>query len=509
MGNQTNNLRIAKNTIYLYIRTILVMLISLYTSRVVLKVLGETDLGIYNLVGGIVTLMSFLQTAQTKATSRYITYELGRNGDKKELTRIYSLCVSIHILIAAIVFILAETIGLWLINECTNIPSKRIITANLVYQFSILTFIIHFLRNPLDSIIIAHEEMSVYAYMSIVEVILQLGVVYGLMCFSTDRLGLYGLMVLCVAIILFLCFLFYKNKKYPYYKFHFIWNKKESLSILSFSGWTLLGSSSNTLTQQGVSLLFNNFVGLVANTALGFANQVNGAVGRFVSSFTTAFNPQIVKLEAQNDKESLYRLMNRASKFSFSLCYLIALPLIANMDSILCLWLVDVPLYTKEFCQLILVCSIIDATTGVFNTTITATGRIRNYQVCIAFSFLLDFILSFILLHFKLYPALVFGSRILTRGIFNMIIGMRFVAKQVNFPILLYIKEVIIPILCILIITIPFSFIKPNSAAWFNLVFNFIVCGITSCIGICFIIMNKNERHKIFSMVKKKLKNYK
>ena len=477
---------------------------SLYTSRLVLQALGETDLGIYNLVGGIVALMAFLQSAQTKATSRFITYELGLGGEPSKLSRIYSICMSIHILIAIIIVIIAETVGLLIINEYTQIPESRIVAANVVYQFSIFTFVMHFIRCPLDSVIIAHEDMSVYAYMSILEVSLQLGLVFTVLYHSGDNLILYGSLVFAVSVILFLCYLMYRRKTYPVYKYGFIWDRKESIKVLSFSGWTLLGSSANTFTQQGVALLFNNFVGLVANTALGFANQVNAAVGRFVSSFTTAFNPQIIKFQAQGDKKSLFLLMNRASRYSFALCYVMALPIIANMEFILRIWLARVPEYTTEFCQLILVCSIIDATTGVFNTSITATGIIKNYQIGIALSFLLDLLCATIFLYFGIHPTIVFGSRIITRGFMNMLIGFYYSKKLFSFPLGRYFVEVIIPIGLTLMLTIPFSLLR-FSEGWLSFITNALLSVVVVSLCTVFVIMKKNERTTIKKIIKNRI----
>lgn len=505
MSVNSNNQRIAKNTLSLYIRTIVVMCVSLYTSRLVLQALGEIDLGIYNLVGGVVALMAFLQTAQTKSTSRFITYELGLRGESSKLSRVYSICVTIHILIAIIIVVIAETIGLLVINKFTQIPESRIAAANIVYQFSILTLVMHFVRCPLDAVIIAHEKMSVYAYMSVLEVALQLGLVFAVLNYTGDRLILYGLLLFVVSIILFACYLIYVKRTYPVYKeYKFIWDKNDSIKVLTFSGWTLLGSSANTLTQQGVSLLFNNFVGLIANTALGFANQVNTAVGRFVSSFTTAFNPQIIKFQAREERSSLYLLMNRASKFSFALCYLIALPIIANMEFVLSIWLGQVPEYTVEFCRLILVCSIIDATTGVFNTSITATGYIKKYQICIAISFLLDFIIAFLLLSFRLSPALVFGSRILTRGLLNMFVGFHYSVKLLSFPLHQYFREVLCPVFLTLMISVPISLIKV-SEGWVAFIINVIVCVLTVSLCSFFLIMKSNERSTVLNTLKVKL----
>ena len=390
MQSENANRRIAKNTIYLYVRTIVVMIVSLYTSRLVLQVLGETDLGIYNVVGGIVTLLAFLQTAQSKATSRYITYELGENASSKRLGHVFSACMTIHILIVLFFLLIAETLGLWAVHHWIVVPSERMQAALWVYQFAIFTFCIHMLRVPYDAVIIAHENMSVYAYMSIIEVVLQLLMVVALKYIVVDHLILYAGALSLIAVILFILYAVYVRLKHSQYRFSWVWDGQLSMKILSFSGWTMLGSTANTMTQQGVSLLFNNFVGLVANTALGFANQVNTAVGRFVGSFTTAFNPQIIKLYAQKNNESLHLLMFRASKFSFALAFVMALPLILNMDFVLHLWLGQVPQYTVEFCRLIVLCTVIDATTSVYNTAVTATGQIRNYQIGVSISFVLD-----------------------------------------------------------------------------------------------------------------------
>lgn len=493
-----DNKRVAKNAIYLYIRTFFVLIVSLYTSRLILLALGETNLGIFNVVGGIVTLMAFFQSAQTKATSRFITYELGRKEKQGEPEKIFSLCVTIHVLIALIVLLLGETIGLSMVNHWIEIPQDRIVAANWVYQFALLTFCVHLLQVPYNAVIIAHEKMSVFAYMSILEVALKLGIVYLLIYSHGDRLILYGGLLSAVAFILLITYRFYLKIKFPLYKTIFIWDKEKCLQILSFSGWTLIGSSANTATQQGVSLLFNKFIGLVANTALGFANQVNAAVGQFVHSFTTAFNPQIIKLYAQKDYNSLHLLMIRASKFSFFLAYLIALPLIVNMDFILQVWLKNVPLYTTEFCQLILICSVIDATTGVFNTSITATGNIKKYQIGISISFFCDLLLAFILLGLSVHPALVFASRIMTRGFVNMFIGFHFAKRLIEFDVCNYAKSVLLPIIITVLVSYPLTnHIGGHYVEWHKLIISTLVSSSLLIVCLFIVIMDGNERKKI------------
>ena len=503
-----NNKRIAKNTIFLYIRTFIVLCISLYTSRMVLRALGETNLGIYNVVGGIVSLLAFFQSAQTKATSRFITYELGLRSDENKRNEVFSSCMTIHILIAALFFIIGETVGILIVRYLTEIPIERQNAAMWVYQFSLLTFCCHMIRVPYDSVLIAHENMSIYALLTIVEAAMKLCVVFIILHSAVDTLILYGGLLFAVSLVLFLCYKGVVNTKFKEYKARIKWQRDRCVQILSFSGWTMMGSATNTLTQQGVSLLFNNFVGLVTNAALGFANQVNGALCSFVSSFTTAFNPQIVKLTAEREQENLHLLMNRASKFSFALAYVMAMPMILNMDFLLNLWLVDVPQYTVEFCQLVLICTVIDATTGVFNTAITANGKIKVYQFLISGSFLLDFLLAFLLLFFHLNPVIVFASRILTRGLINMIIGIFSCKKLIYFSPYQYIKSVIVPIFVTIILSLaPAIYLKSiEISEWGFLTLNTIWSLISVSVCLLLIIMTKDERRSIISTISNKLK---
>lgn len=506
MSSVNDNKRIAKNTIFLYIRTIVVLLVSLYTSRVVLQVLGAKDLGIYNVAGGIVTMMSFFQAAQTKATSRFITYELGKHSSNKILQKVFSVCMTIHIIIAIISLIFGETVGLWIITHWTDIPLERQAAAMWVYQFALIVFCCQIVRVPYDAIVVAHERMSMYAYMSILEAVLLLGMAFLLMVTPGDSLIYYSASVAFIAFIVFLCYYIYVHRLFDAYRYKLLWDKEYSMRILSFSGWTLLGSSANTATQQGTNLLMNNFVGLIANAALGFASQVNIAVSKFVNGFSTAFTPQIIKLYAQKEYESMHILMNRSSKFSFVLCYLMALPLITNMGFILSLWLGNnVPMYTKEFCQLILVCTIFDATTGVYNTTITATGKIKYYQTAISLSFLLDLACCYVLLVCSINPVFVFGSRIMTREIINMLIGLYFVKSYTHFDILNYSKTVLLNIILTMIISIlPVYFIAKVTDGWICLISTSLVSVLLITICSLYIIMTQSERQSVLSKLLRK-----
>lgn len=503
------NKRIAKNTVYLYARTIIILLVSLYTSRAILQALGVTDLGIYNVVGGIVTLAASIQAAQSNATSRFITFELGRtDSTPMDRRRVYSICMTIHLLLAALVLVLAETVGLWVVNKFIEVPPERLLAANVVYQFSIISLILHLVRVPLGSVIIAHERMSVFAYISIIDAALLLASAIYVNHYGGDRLILYAFTVCGIALIMFLIYYFYVRNKFSEYRFKWVWDKKDSLRVLSFSGWTLLGSTSDTIEQQGVSLLLNKFVGLVANTALGFANQVSAAVGKFVKNFSTAFNPQIIKYYASGELDKMFRLVNRASKFSFMLCYVMALPLIANMDFVLTIWLKEVPQYTVEFCQMILACTIIDATTGVLNTSITATGKIKGFQIAIAISFLCDFLIALLLLLMHANPTHVFGVRIMMRGVLNMFIEFYYTGKMLHFELRRYFKEVLLPVSLTLVLTIPPVWVicrMTDGVAM--LILTCLVATAINAVCLMYIIMSKQEREALLSTVKMKIKN--
>ena len=504
-ANTYSGKRIAMNAVLLYARTFVVLCVSLYVSRLVLSALGAENLGIYNVVGGIVTLMSFFQAALTKSTGRYITYDLGATRSTEQQSDTFSACLGIHILIVIALILFGETIGLWILANYTIIPEERLFAAKVIYQLALFSFSVQILCVPYSAAIIAHEKMSTLAIISIFEAVLKLVGVVLIVNLNGDMLILYGLVIGMTALIIFATYVIYVISTMPTYRCIPVWKNETSLNILSFAGWTILGSATNTGTQQGVALLFNNFVSLIANAALGFANQVNAALSQFVNSFTTAFTPQVIKLCAGNEYASLHNLMTFASKISFVLAYIIALPLITNMEYILELWLENVPLYTKEFCQLILVCTVIDATTGVYNTAITATGKIQNYQIAISISFTLDLLFAYILLVNEVHPALVFGSRILTRGILNMGIGLYYTKHLIAFDVKEYFKNALIPILLVLTFTVPVNLILTHYVESTKLLFTSLILDTILIAGFSYlVILSKSERLTLQKMIKQK-----
>ena len=376
----SRNKKIAKNTIYLYFRTILIMFVALYTSRVVLQTLGITDYGIYTAVGGFVAMFSMISGALTNAISRYITYELGKN-DRNKLNLIFCTSVNIQIIMACLILLLCEFLGVWFLNHKMNIPADRIIAANWVFQCSILTFVINLISVPYNACIIAHENMQVYAYISILDAILKLSVVYLLLISSIDKLVLYSVLLVLVSLIIRFIYSLYCGRFYSETKYSLKYDKKVFNDMIRFAGWNFFTNTTSILNSQGVNLLINIFFGVALNTALGIATQVQAAINQFVNSFTTALNPQITISYAQRDLERMHSLICKGSKFSYFLFLLFALPIIAEAPLLLKIWLGQVPEYTIVFVRLAIISSMVNILGNTPYTACMATGKIKRYAI--------------------------------------------------------------------------------------------------------------------------------
>ncbi len=366
----------------LYFRMILTMLVSLYTSRVVLNVLGVDDFGTYNVVGGMVTMFGFFNSAMISATQRFLTFDLGRK-DLIQLHMTFNATLIIHFVIALFVFTLAETVGLWFLNSKLNLPEGRMEAAQWVYHFAVLSFMVSIIQVPYNSIIIARERMSVYAYMSILEVLLKLIIVFMLTWIAYDKLKLYSILLFSVSVIIASYYRIYCLKQFNETRFKLVKDKSLYKMLISYSGWNLFGNLAGVAKGQGVSIILNLFFGTVVNAAQGIANQVSAAVNMFVGNFQMASN-----------------LVIRTSKFSFYLLFILTLPIMLEVDYILKLWLKIVPDYTAIFTVLILINALIDSVSGPLMTALQATGRIKVYQSVVGI--LLVFILPISYLFFKL-----------------------------------------------------------------------------------------------------------
>ncbi len=404
--------RIAQNTGLLYVRMLLTMVVGLYTSRVVLNVLGISDYGIYNVVGGIVSMLAFLNSAMTAASQRFISYELG-SGNIERLKRMFSTSVNIHLLIAFIIFIGAETIGLWFVNSHLNIEEDRMVAANWVYQFSIFTLILSVWSVPYNSCIVAHEHMRAFAYISLLEAVLKLVIVYCLLIGTLDKLILYGMLVFVATLSVRLCYSFYCKRHFEECSYHFVWDRKLFKDMFSFAGWSILGNLGFSFKDSASNVILNIFFGTTVNAARGIAVQVGGLITTFSTNFAMALNPQITKQYAAGNVEASRGLVYAGARYSFYLLMLITIPFLINIDYALQLWLGIVPEYTGVFIALSLFASLLHALSGTVTTALQATGHIKVFQIGISILMLSEIPAAYILLkvgmppYAVMYPTLV------------------------------------------------------------------------------------------------------
>lgn len=343
-----NNKRIAKNTLMLYVRMLFTMAVSLFTSRVILQTLGVEDYGIQNVVGGVVAMFSVLSGSMSSSISRFITFELGK-GEPHRLKTVFSTGVNIQLGMSLLVIVVAEAVGVWFLNCKMNIPPERMVAANWVFQCSILTFVLNLLSVPYNASIIAHEKMSAFAYISVIEVTLRLIIVYMLTVSPFDRLITYSVLLMCVGALIRFIYGYYCKRHFEECTYHFVYDKAILKSMTIFAGWNFLGNGAYMLNTQGVNILMNMYFGVAVNAARGVATQVDAALKQFVNNFTTAVNPQITKSYAQGDLKSMHKLVCRSAKFSAFLMLFFAVPIILETDTILTLWLKNPPAYASIF----------------------------------------------------------------------------------------------------------------------------------------------------------------
>lgn len=403
----TNNKRIAKNTMLLYIRMMFIMLVQLYTSRVILNTLGVVDYGIYNVVGGMVAMFNFLNMAMTASTQRYITFEIGR-GNSYRLKQVFVTSVNIHVIISIAVIILTETIGLWFMSEKMVIPEERYYAALWVFHISVITLVVQIMSVPYNSAIIAHEKMSAFAYITVLEVTLKLFVVYLLTIWNADRLILFALLIAIIQIMIRFCYTCYCTRHFNETKYNWCYDKTLFTEMLSFAGWNLWGQLSAVLFSQGINMLLNVFFGPVVNAARAVSVQVQNAIMQFSMNFQMALNPQITKTYATGQFGEMHKLIIRSSKFTFLLLFILCLPVFVETPIILELWLKNVPDYTVIFLRIIIITMIIDATANPLMISASATGSVKIYQTIIGGILLTILPISYIVLRLGAAPWSVF-----------------------------------------------------------------------------------------------------
>ena len=479
--NASDNKRIAKNTLFLYFRMMFTMVVQLYTSRVVLNTLGVVDYGIYNVVGGIVTMFTFMNSAMVNSTQRYLTFELGRD-DTSKLKTVFATSLIIHALISFIVVLFAETIGLWFFYHKMVIPFDRMSAAMWVFQLSILTMVVQVMSMPYNSIIIAYERMNIFAFFSILEVSLKLAIVFILLIGSTDKLILYAILVASVHIFIRFCYSVYCKRHFEVVrnKGNLNWSLMKEMG--SFAGWNLWGNLASTLMGTGLNLLLNIFFGPIVNAARAIAVQVESAITQFSSNFLMAVNPQITKFYAQKELSAMHTLIFRSSKLTFFLLLALSLPVMLETNAILELWLNTVPEYTVAFLRLLLFITLISATATPLMTAASATGNVKKYQSTIGGILLSIVPISYCSLKLGASPIAVYWVY-LAVSIIAIIARLYIVRPMIQLSLFEYFRNVILRCAFVLLISCGFSYLV-FKAIPDGIVFSLMVCLISSCVVI-------------------------
>lgn len=507
MVTSENNKRIVKNTMFLYVRMLLIMGVTLYTSRVVLEALGVEDFGIYNVVGGVVAMFSMLSGSLSTAISRFLSYELGTRNVER-LKNIFSSAITIQLLIGGLVVLLAETVGFWFLNSKMFIPHERILAANYVFQFSLVTFLINLISVPYNAAIIAHEKMSAFAYISIVEAISKLSVAFLISIAPFDRLIFYAILMCVTALVIRLIYGCYCKRYFEECTYHFLFDKPLLKQMFSFAGWNYIGSAAGLLKDQGVNVVINLFCGASVNAARGIAMQVNTAVTGFINNFIMALNPQITKSYAEGNKEYMNKLVFRGTRFSYYLLFCLSVPLLFNTEYILGLWLHTVPGYSVEFVRLVLILSLSDSLYRPLLTAHLATGHIKELQIIVGGLNMFILPLSYLALYYGYAPTSTFWISIIF-SVIGLFARIYIYQKNETFDVSLFLREVVVNILRVTILCVVCVwFIQSNlvgstsilSFVLSSIIYFLLAVGICTCAG-----LNEKEKYYLIQKIKSKL----
>lgn len=505
-----NNKRIAKNTLLLYFRMLLLMVVSLYTSRVVLNALGVEDFGIYNVVGGVVAMFTVISGSLSSAISRFITFELGK-GDGEGLKNTFSAAVTIQLFLSLVIVVLIESVGVWFLNSKMTIPGDRLAAANWVLQFSIVTFVINLVSVPYNATIIAHERMSAFAYISIFEAVGKLTVAFLIMVSPIDRLVFYAVLMCAVAVSVRLMYGRYCKKHFAECTYRFRWDKELLRRMFGFAGWNFIGAASAVLRDQGGNIVINLFAGPAVNAARGISVQVNNAVTGFVQNFMTALNPQITKSYASGDRAYMMTLIFQGARLSFYMLLLLSLPVLVNTHYILVLWLKIVPEHAVLFVQLALLFAMSESVSNPLVTAMLATGNIRNYQIIVGGLQMMNLPLSYVLLRMGCIPETVMIvavciSQCCLAARLYMLRGM------IGLSARKYLRKVYANVLMVTVASsaLPLVLVRSMEESFLNFVTSSLISVVCTVFSIYYIGCNKTERqfvtdkfHKIVRRIKR------
>ena len=494
--------RIARNTLMLYVRMLVLMLVGLYTSRVVLDALGENDFGIYDVVGGVVAMFTIISGSLNSAISRFITFELGKT-DGQRLNKVYSTAVLIQLVIAAVVVSVAEPVGLWFISNEMTIDPSRIPAARTVLHFSLASFVINMMSVPQMASITAHEKMSAYAYIGLLDGFLRLGAAVLISRSSSDRLVLYAALMTMTVLLVRMAYGLYCRRYFPECRFRMVRDLSLVREMFSFAGWNFIGVSAGVLRDQGGKILIDIFTGPAVNAARGVALQLSGAVQGFVTNFMTAVNPQITKSYAAGDREYMYFLISKSSRMSYYLLFVLALPVLFNTGYLLDLWLKDVPSHSELFVQLFLIFTLSESLSNPLITAQLATGNIRNYQLVVGGLQLLNIPLSYVFLKLGAVPEVtvmvaVAISQICLFARLFMLRGM------IGLPAGDFLKKVYLNVIAVsaaaLVVPLAADTALPDTFSGFAASVTICVC--SAGLSVMFIGLRASERRELASMLK-------
>lgn len=498
----SNTNTIVRNTLFLYFRMFITMIVSLYTVRIVLNTLGVVDYGVYNVIGGVVTTLAFITDVLANASQRFFSVELGKKNSVR-LQQIFSLIFLAYILTAVVVIIVAETIGLWFVQNKMDIPIERMDAALLVFQYSIASFIVGIITSPFNAMIIAKEQMHIYAYVSILQVFLKLGIVYILIILPYDKLKLYALMMFLVVLLVNLIYIIVCKSKFSETRFTFLWDKDIFKSIFAYSSWTLLGTMAFICNTQGLNILLNLFFGPIINTAYAIGNQVKSTINSFASNFFLATRPPMIKSYSEGNYNYTSKLFYFSSKVIFSLLFILIVPLFVKVEFVLELWLGNVEQYMPTFVRLMLIYAVVLSISEPITAIVQAAGKVKLYHGVVDTFTLLTLPLSYIAFKLGMSPYIGFYISI---TIFLMAHIMRlFILKTVfTFSVIQYVKFIVFPFAMVIFITaisiIGISYLFSNSIVLIILSLFFAV------LYVGLIVYEPTERDYIVSIIKRKMK---
>jgi len=499
-----NNQAIAKNTVFMYLRMFITMSLGLYTSRVILRTLGVDDYGLYNVIGGIIAMFGFLNGAMTNTTSRYITFYLAKDN-KDSLCDIFSMSIIIHACIAFIILIAGETIGLWYLYNRLVVPEGRLDAAFWLYQLSIASTLINILYVPFNATIVAHEKMSAFAYISIMDSVLKVLIGIGVGFVAYDKLIIYGLLMFCISIINIIIYLSYCKKKFDEVSFHWFWDEKLFKEMFGFAGWSMMGNFSYLFYTQGINLIINAFCGTGVNAARGITVQVESVVRQFASNVQTAINPQIIKSYSEGNMDRMYTLIFASSRYCFYLLFLFSLPLLLEAEYILHLWLGVVPEHTVNFVRLTLVLVLLDGMINPLFTANLATGRVKIYHIVISVISYSFMPITYFMMKYTIVPEIVFVCQLVC-GLIGLIARVIIAKKQHGMSIELYMKKVFFKnvLVCILSVIFPIIMYKYLDASFMSFILVGVVCVLSVFFSVFLLGINKKERIYVLSFIKRK-----